>query len=71
MHDHYLEAFKRSGLTYANVANALGTCELTARNKINGKTKLTNADKLLLDTLFNNKEEDDSTCTSTILRHNR
>ena len=69
MHNHYLEAFKRSGLTYVNVANALGTCELTARNKINGKAKLTNAEKLLLDTLFN-KEEDD-TCTSTILRHSR
>ena len=62
---NYLESFNKSDLTYTDIAHELGCCELTARNKINGKTKITKAEKLVLDNLFGGKNE------CSILRHNR
>lgn len=62
----YKEKFKGSGLTYSDVAHELGCCELTARKKINGDTKITKAEKTVLDNLF---EGENKACT--ISRHNR
>ena len=53
----YKEKFKRSGLTYSDVAHELGCCELTARNKINGKTKITKAEQTVLNNLFGGNNE--------------
>ena len=67
----YRETFDKSGLTYVDVAHALGCCELTARNKISGKTRVTKAEASVLNNLFgkNTTEGVDATCT--ISRHNR
>lgn len=62
----YLKKFNKSGLSYADIACELGCCEMTARNKINGKTRITKAEQLVLDNLF---EGDNETCTTS--RHNR
>lgn len=62
----YKEKFKQSNLTYSDIAHEIGCCELTARKKINGQSKITKAEKLLLDTLFEGENE-----TCTISRHNR
>lgn len=61
----YQQAFKDSGLTYADVAHELGCCEITARKKINGHTKITKAEKVVLDSLFKGDEK------CMISRHNR
>lgn len=34
------EAFENSTLTYADIAHELGCCEVSARNKIAGKTRV-------------------------------
>jgi len=62
----YKEKFKQSNFTYSDIAHEIGCCELTARKKINGQSKITKAEKLLLDTLFEGENE-----TCTISRHNR
>lgn len=62
----YKEKFNNSKLTYSDIAHELGCCELTARKKINGQTKITKAEKIVLDHLF---EGEDETCM--ISRHNR
>ena len=62
---NYLELFNESDLTYTDIAHELGCCELTARNKINGKTKITKAEQTVLDNLFGGKNE------CMISRHNR
>ena len=62
----YKEKFKTSNLTYSDVAHALGCCELTARKKINGDSKITRAEQIVLDELFARENE-----TCTILKHNR
>ena len=54
------EQFKKSGLTYADVAHELGCCELTARNKINGNSRITKAEQTVFDNLF---KGDDKSCT--------
>lgn len=61
----YLKLFNESDLTYTDVAHELGCCELTARNKINGKTKITKAEQTVLNNLFGGNHE------CTISRHNR
>jgi len=48
----YIEKFNNSDLTYTDVAHELGICELSARNKINGKTRVTRAEELVLNKLF-------------------
>ena len=63
----YKEVFEKSGLSYTDVAHELGCCELTARNKINGKTKITKPEATALDKLFGKGE--DEACM--ISRHNR
>ena len=50
---NYKELFIKSGLTYVDVAHELGCTELTARNKINGKTRITKTEAYFLDRLFN------------------
>jgi len=60
------ELFERSGLTYTDIAHELGCCELTARRKINGDSRVTKAEQIVLDNLF---KGDDKACT--ISRHNR
>lgn len=60
------ELFERSGLTYTDIAHELGCCELTARRKINGDSRVTKAEQTVLDNLF---KGDDKACT--ISRHNR
>jgi predicted transcriptional regulator len=62
----YLESFNKSGLTYTDVAHTLGCCELTARKKINGDTRVTRAEEIVLNDLF---KGDDKKCT--ISRRNR
>lgn len=62
---NYSELFNKSDLTYTDIAHELGCCELTARNKINGKTKITKAEQTVLDNLFGGKNE------CMISRHNR
>lgn len=62
----YKKLLAESDLTYADVAHELGCCELTARNKIDGKTRITKAEKIVLDNLF---KGDDKECM--ISRHNR
>lgn len=54
----YKERFQRSGLTYSDIAHELGCCELTARKKINGDTKITKAEKAVLDNLFTGEDEE-------------
>lgn len=51
----YLEKFKASGLTYTDVAHALGCCEMTVRRKLNGVTKITKLEQMCLDKLFEDK----------------
>lgn len=63
---NYKKLLSESSLTYADVAHELGCCELTARNKIDGKTRITKAEKIVLDNLF---KGDDKECM--ISRHNR
>lgn len=60
------ELFEKSGLTYTDIAHELGCCELTARRKINGDSRVTKAEQIVLDNLF---KGDDKACT--ISRHNR
>lgn len=48
----YVDQFSKSGLTYADVAHELGVCELSARNKINGKSRITRAEEVVLNQLF-------------------
>lgn len=62
----YLKLLNESNLTYVDVAYALGCCELTARNKINGRTKITKAEKIVLDNLFKGENE---TCTTSLRNH--
>lgn len=62
----YKEKFDESDLTYTDVAHELGCCELTARKKISGKTRITKAEQTVLDNLF---EGETDKCT--ISRHNR
>ena len=62
----YKTQFEQSGLTYTDVAHELGCCELTAKKKINGSSKITKAEQVVLDTLFEGENE-----ACTIVRHNR
>lgn len=62
----YKDQFEQSNLTYSDVAHEIGCCELTARKKINGQTKVTKAEQIVLDQLF---EGEDEVCT--ISRHSR
>ena len=62
----YFNLFKKSGLTYTDIAHELGCCELSARKKINGSTKITKAEQTVLDNLFKGDKE-----TCTISRRNR
>ena len=61
----YLTLLNESDLTYVDVAYALGCCELTARNKLTGKTRITKAEQTVLDSLFKGETE---ACTT--LKHN-
>ena len=60
----YAEKFIKSDLTYTDVAHELGVCELSARNKINGKARITRAEEKVLDQLFGEVE------TCSIQTHN-
>lgn len=62
----YLKLFNESGLSYTDVAHELGCCELSARKKINGDTRITRAEEIVLNNLF---KGDDEKCT--ISRRNR
>lgn len=62
----YLELFNESKFTYADIAHELGCCELTARKKINGSTRVTKAEEIVLDNLL---KGDDEKCTTS--RRNR
>lgn len=57
----YAEKFTKSDLTYTDVAHELGVCELSARNKINGKARITRAEEKVLDQLFGEVGEECST----------
>ena len=63
---NYLKLFNESRLTYSDVAHELGCCELTARKKINGNTRITKAEQTVLDNLFKGENEE-----CMISRHNR
>jgi len=63
---NYFELFTKSGLSYTDVAHELGCCELTARKKINGDTRITRAEEIVLNNLF---KGDDEKCMTS--RHNR
>lgn len=55
----YKVLFDNSDVTYTDVAHELGCTELTARNKINGKTRITKPEEYFLNRLFNKKEKKD------------
>ena len=59
----YFEAFRMSGLSYADVAHELGCCELSARNKLAGKSRITKGEALILDSLFKGDESECLTST--------
>ena len=48
----YSEQFAKSDYTYTDIAHTLGVCELSARNKINGKARITRAEEIVLNQLF-------------------
>ena len=52
-----LEKFKKLGLTYPEVAVELGVCEMSVRNKLNGKTKFTKLEQEKLNQIFKEKED--------------
>lgn len=62
----YRALFDESNLNYIDIAYALGCCELTARKKINGNTRVTKAEKTILDNLFKGDKKE-----CMISRHNR
>lgn len=62
----YLTLLNESDLTYVDVAHALGCCELTARNKLTGKTRITKAERVVLDDLF---EGETDKCTISTHNH--
>ena len=64
----YKDLFVASGLKYTDVAYVLGCTELTARNKINGKTRITKTEAYFLDRLFNVDGGEKAICT--IQSHN-
>jgi len=51
------EQFDKSSLTYTDIAHELGCCELTARKKINGNTRITKAEQIVLNNLFKGDDE--------------
>lgn len=51
------ERFKSLNLTYSEVAVALDVCEMSARNKIQGKSRITKLEQEKLDQIFREKEE--------------
>jgi plasmid maintenance system antidote protein VapI len=55
---NYIDEFKKSGLSFADVAHELGCCELSARNKIAGKSRITKGEALILDNLFKGDESE-------------
>lgn len=55
--DNYLELFNKSNLSYVDIAYQLGCCELTARKKINGTTKVTKAEEVILNQLLKGENE--------------
>ncbi len=59
----YKDLFIASELTYTDVAHVLGCTELTARNKINGKTRITKTEAYFLEALFNADGGDKAECT--------
>ena len=63
---NYLKKFEQSKLTYTDIAHELGCCELTARNKLSGKTRITKAEQVVLDNLL---KGDNKECMTS--RHNR
>lgn len=60
---NYIDEFKKSGLSYADVAHELGVCELSARNKISGKSRITKGEAIILDRIFKGDESECSTST--------
>ena len=59
----YFEAFRMSGLSSADVAHELACCELSARNKLAGKSRITKGEALILDSLFKGDESECLTST--------
>lgn len=52
-----LERFKKLDLTYSEIAVALDVCEMSARNKIQGKSRITKLEQEKLNQIFKEKEE--------------
>ena len=63
---NYIVYFNESGLTYTDIAHELGCCELTARNKITGKTRITKAEALVLDKIFGVEEVKNVRSSNTV-----
>lgn len=63
---NYIAYFNDSGLTYTDIAHELGCCELTARNKITGKTRITKAEMLVLNRLFSVEDTNNAQSHDTI-----
>ena len=59
----YRELYDNSPLTYTDIAHELGCSELTARNKINGKTRITKTEEYFLNKIFGVNGGDEA-CTS-------
>lgn len=51
------EAFEKSTLTYADIAHELGCCEVSARNKIAGKTRVSKVELEVLKRILTTNEE--------------
>lgn len=56
-----LERFNKTNLTYADIAHELGCCEVSARNKIAGKTRVSKVELEALDRILTREEQECST----------
>lgn len=51
-----LERFKKLNFTYSEIAVALDICEMSARNKLSGKSRITKLEQEKLNQIFEEKE---------------
>lgn len=51
------ELLDQNNISFADLAHELGVCEMSARNKVAGKTPFTKLEKEKLESLLINKEE--------------
>ena len=55
-----LERFNKLKFTYSEIAVALGVCEMSARNKLQGRSKISKLEQEKLDQIFKEREQHES-----------